>query len=263
MKSQKFDFENPFGNIFFQVYAQDDIDLDVDAIAGPTLPIDENLSGPLYQDIDNTEPTPTEIEDSVSVNLTPVELSTEYSVDEEFEIELKVQSNESAIIGFELIINYNVDKLQSLDIEYIDEYFILSAEPEINDIDGIIKINAEALDDARTINRSIAKMKFKALNEGVGNITINTEQSSVNSDTFENLLKNTADVTVLIGEGDTIITPITVTQPPTVTEEITPIVSELPKNDLDTQSILPIAAGLLFILLGVITTKIAHSKEEM
>ena len=44
-------FENPFGNIFEKVSAQE-----ADAVVSPTLPVDPNLQGPLFGEI----PEPTE-----------------------------------------------------------------------------------------------------------------------------------------------------------------------------------------------------------
>ena len=153
------------GNVFQTAYAQG-----ADTVLSATLPVDPNLTGPLF----DTGPITTGANIKLSLNN-----SDAISLGEVVDVNIEVNSEEEILEEFQISISYDTDRLQLIDQEYFDSVFLENAGISVNETIGEVFVSGKSIDGEVSINRIVANVRFEALEAGTTNITVSQQLSSL------------------------------------------------------------------------------------
>ncbi len=159
-------FENPFGNIWSVAQAQD-----ADAVAAPTIPIDDG----------RVSPTPsTTIPDSNKLNMKLAQANPgNLSKGETTIIQLEINSKNSLVGRIQSTFTFDPEMLDVLQGTLIDPYFTKNEEILINKIQGIIVVSTDANGSPVPLNRPI--VEFEVRIKDLGKTSLVFEEDSFSS----------------------------------------------------------------------------------
>ncbi len=238
-------FENPFGNIFQKIYAQG-----VDTVVSPTLPVDPNLIGPLFEDATSG---------SISVNL--ISSTLQVNAGDLVDVDIEITTGEQSIKSFIIYIKYDPTILKIIDKDYIDTVFIDESDISIDETTGNIIIKANLQDSVASLNRTVANIRFTSLIPENTTITIDKDQSQILDEDGTNVFDKNNSLNIQIFADEEIIpTPTTI---PSLIPTPTAIITEIPKSDLtDPKGFLSMILGIVVLLSGVWALKISRKSTN-
>lgn len=227
-------FENPFKNIFLTTYAQSS-----DVVVSPTLPVDPNLVGPLFES-NNTGAT-----------ASLVSSTTQIRIGDKFESELKIETGNQILSSFKITFQYDPAFFLYQSDSVLKGEFEEIVDITIDETTGVITIEGTIGSDAIKINDSLIKFEFRSIKSGSTSINIVPQDSYLNTPNGENILAKSISVDLeILGSSATIVTP-------------TPLITQIPKSNLsDPGNIWGLIVGILAIVLGVWASMTARNKKE-
>lgn len=234
-------FENPFGDIFSQAYAQG-----IDTLSAPTLPVDPNLKGPLFDG-----PVPGEGKPKDSTIKLSLKDAKKVNKGDTFTVNVEVLTDKNKVGVMEINIEFNPNKVSFQSKKFLDTYFTREQSITVDKSAGTIKISAKATGENATVNRIVSSLQFKAISDGKIEIGILKDQSFLYDEGTNNILKITENLSFDVGAE--ITTNHTTNNSP----------HSLPKSDFSSlNQYSPYVAGAVFLTVGLYLLKVSKSKKE-
>lgn len=219
-----------------------------DAVAQPTFFTDIDFS-----DLPTPGPTPTpQGEGTIRIETD----ATSFLLNEEFEVEVSVDSNGEDLVSYTVKIEYDSDLLQVVDedqttngiqVQFTDTEFS-EVENVVNASTGSITIKGEVA-TAASKRGQVASIRFVSVAEGPAEIQVVESESSLVNDASTNVLDRVNGLQFTVGESigeasDIIESPLT---PRGIAETI----KELPESGLPFGGVIYMAIGTLLIGIGL------------
>lgn len=175
----------------------------------------------------------------------------------ETDVSVSVFSNSEEIKSLKFTIAYDTNvfevvdsntTVQNIQINYLNTFFVSSVN-SVDKANGLIRVEASSQTGAATLtNMVVAKIKVRAIKDGIGEFSIVKQESSLKKADQTNVLVATQGVNLIVGEGTITASPTTVNY----TDMVKPTFGRTPDTALfDTPgSISAVVGGLFLIITG-------------
>jgi len=183
--------------------------LGVDDITSPTIPF-VPPTGTVTGLPTTTDSPTTGASISLKADVTSIKKDTET------DISVIIFSNSEEIKSLKFTVSYDPNIFEIVDgsdseagvqIHYLNSFFVTSKN-SVDTVNGIITLEAGSQTGTATIsNRTIAKIKVKALKDGIGEFRVVKDQSNLLKSDGTNILVQVQGVTLKVGEGQLTATP--------------------------------------------------------
>jgi hypothetical protein len=221
MNQSNTNFENPFGNIFIRTYAQSS-----DTVVSPTLPVDPNLTGPLFESSEVLEASASMVIDG----------SPQIRVGDSLTTNLEINSGGQSISIVSIVIEYDGQYLRYTNHEIPS---VIELDVTVNEPNGTITMVGQ-FESPVLINQILASIDFTSIQQGSTTINIVPQMSILETIEGNNVLENARGATVEILGSDAVVTSPT---------EV--IITQIPKSSLtDPGNIWGVLIGFLAIVTG-------------
>ncbi|KXK25856.1 MAG: Cohesin domain protein [candidate division WS6 bacterium OLB20] len=229
----------------------------LDDVAVPTIPF--NPPG------GTGSPTPTAVSGpSISLSTDQFGIATGQTI----EVDIVIDTRGQEVQEFNVQITYNPQLLEVVDAEpgtpntqisYLDTFFIAETN-QASTASGIINLKGASDQGAASISgRSVATIEFRAVQEGLGQVEIIKNNSSLVSSNNTDILQSVNSVSITVSDSTGTVTPLPTGGGGTL------FPTQLPKNDLasDLGGGAGLFLGALFISFGILLIrKIAYARRN-
>lgn len=214
----------------------------------------------------SASPTPTAVSGpSISLATDQFGIASGQTID----VNLVIDTRGQEVQEFTIQVTYNPQLLEVIDaepgtpnvqIEFLDTFFEVETN-QASEASGIINLKASSSQGAASISgRAVAKIEFRSLQEGLGQVEVIKNNSSLVTTNNTDILQNVNSVSITVSDSSSTPTPLP-------TDGVGPSLfpTQLPKNDLasDLGGGTGLFLGVLFISFGVLLIrKISYARSK-
>lgn len=193
--------------------------------------------------------------------------SSSFPVGGEFSLNIKVAAGDTEVASYTVKLEYNSQIFSVVDadaevsgtqVEFLDTTFN-EVTNEVNTTTGTILIKGE-IGTPVTIDKVVAKVKFKSQQPGAAEIKVVKAESSIVDDTSANILETANGLSINVGQ--------TIGQPSQIIDDpLTPVsspisdVKKLPDSNLPFAGILYMALGIALIAIGIQAKRLTGQRQ--